>query len=303
MVPLSAGNIGEGCQDGILLLDKPEGMTSNGALQRAKRLLGLKKAGHTGSLDPMATGLLVLLFGEATKIAHFILNADKVYRARFRLGIRTNTGDREGEVVGRAPVQVTAEQVAAVLQRFRGSIDQVPPMFSAIKQGGKPLYILARQGVEVAREARRVEIYRLDLLELGADHMDLEIASSKGTYIRSLAMDIGEALGCGAHVETLRRLATGPFRVDEACRLEDLAEMREAGRCPLLPTDRALGHLPAVSLTEGTAYYLLQGQAVLVPRLPPPGEVRLYGPGDRFLGLGEVLDDGRVAPRRLLRVK
>lgn len=290
------------CRDGILLLDKPAGLTSNAALQRAKRIMGSKKAGHTGSLDPIATGLLVLLFGEATKVSDYILNADKSYRATLRLGQTTTTGDSEGEILTERPVRVEREQLLAVLRQFMGEIAQIPPMYSAIKQGGRPLYELARKGVEVAREPRRVRIDRLDLLAWEGDWLELDIVCSKGTYIRSLAMDIGEALGCGAYVQALRRVQTGPFDVRDALTLEALAVSREAGECPLQPMDLALSYLPAVTLTENTAYYLLQGQGVVVAHAPAPGQIRLYGPEHKFLGLGEVLEDGRVAPRRLMSV-
>ncbi|WP_028989252.1 tRNA pseudouridine(55) synthase TruB [Thermithiobacillus tepidarius DSM 3134] len=288
------------CTDGILLLDKPEGVSSNAALQQAKRLLRLKKAGHTGSLDPLATGLLPLCFGEATKFSQFLLDADKVYRARFRLGSTTTTGDAEGEVLERRPVRVDAAQVEHALAAFRGEILQVPPMYSALKQQGRPLYEIARQGGTVERAPRRVQISRYELLALHGDELEVEVACSKGTYIRSLAVDLGEALGCGAHVSALRRLASGPFRIEQALTLETLAAELERGACPLLPADQALGHLPAAALGDSSAAYLLLGQAVTAPRGLPSGLVRLYGPGGRFLGLGAVLDDGRVAPRRLI---
>ena len=291
------------CQHGLLLLDKPAGLTSNAALQRAKRLLGIKKAGHTGSLDPIATGLLVLLFGEATKVSDYILNADKSYRATLRLGQTTTTGDSEGKILEERPVTVSAERVRAVLPQFLGEIAQIPPMYSAIKQGGKPLYELARKGLEVERAARRVRIDALDLISLDGDRLVLDVRCSKGTYIRSLAVDIGAALGCGAHVEGLRRTSTGPFDIAQALTLGELAEVLGRGECPLKAMDLALEYLPAVTLTENTAYYLRQGQGVVVAHAPSSlGRIRLYGPGDQFLGLGEVMDDGKVAPRRLMSV-
>ena len=291
------------CQHGLLLLDKPAGLTSNAALQRAKRLLGIKKAGHTGSLDPIATGLLVLLFGEATKVSDYILNADKSYRATLRLGQTTTTGDSEGKILEERPVTVSAERVRAVLPQFLGEIAQIPPMYSAIKQGGKPLYELARKGLEVERAARRVRIDALDLISLDGDRLVLDVRCSKGTYIRSLAVDIGAALGCGAHVEGLRRTSTGPFDIAQALTLGELAEVLGRGECPLKAMDLALEYLPAVTLTENTAYYLRQGQGVVVAHAPSSlGRIRLYGPGEQFLGLGEVMDDGKVAPRRLMSV-
>lgn len=290
------------CQHGLLLLDKPAGLTSNAALQRAKRILGIKKAGHTGSLDPIATGLLVLLFGEATKVSDYILNADKSYRATIRLGQTTTTGDREGEILEERSVSVTADQVQAILPRFLGEIAQIPPMYSAIKQGGKPLYELARKGIEVQRAPRQVRIDALRMVALSDLHLVLDVDCAKGTYIRSLATDIGLALGCGAHVEELRRTLTGPFDIQDAVTLDSLAEMQQRGECPLKAMDLALKYLPAVTLTENTAYYLRQGQGVVVAHAPALGRIRLYGPGAQFLGLGEVMDDGKVAPRRLMSV-
>ncbi|MDA8152707.1 tRNA pseudouridine(55) synthase TruB [Acidithiobacillus ferridurans] len=290
------------CQHGLLLLDKAAGLTSNAALQRAKRLLGLKKGGHTGSLDPIATGLLVLLFGEATKVSDYILNADKSYRATLRLGQTTTTGDSEGSVLEERPVAVSEAQVRAVLPQFLGEIAQIPPMYSAIKQGGRPLYELARKGLEVERAPRQVRIDALDLVSLDGDRLVLDVRCSKGTYIRSLAVDIGAALECGAHVEELRRTSTGPFDVAQALTLEGLADVLGRGECPLKAMDLALEYLPAVTLTENTAYYLRQGQGVVVAHAPPLGRIRLYGPGEQFLGLGEVMDDGKVAPRRLMSV-
>lgn len=290
------------CQHGLLLLDKPEGLTSNAALQRAKRILGVKKAGHTGSLDPIATGLLVLLFGEATKVSDYILNADKSYRATLLLGQTTSTGDREGEILEDKPVAVNRADVEAILPRFLGEIAQIPPMYSAIKQGGKPLYELARKGIEVERAPRQVRIDGLRLVALSDKRLVVDVDCSKGTYIRSLAMDLGAALGCGAHVEELRRTVTGPFRIEDALTLDALAESQQKGECPLKAMDLALEYLPAVTLTENTAYYLRQGQGVVVAHAPSLGRIRLYGPGAQFLGLGEVMDDGKVAPRRLMSV-
>ncbi len=291
-----------GCANGILLLDKEEGLTSNAALQRARRLMGSRKAGHTGTLDPYATGLLVLLFGEATKVSDYVLNADKRYRAVLCLGQETNTGDREGDVVSSAAVETDAADIERALSLFRGPISQVPPMFSAIKHEGQPLYRLARRGIEVERPARDVEIYSLELVSWAGDRMVLDIHCSKGTYIRTLAQDIGRALGCGAHIAALRRLSAGSFTVDAAYTLAELEAALARGECPLETMDLALSYLPAVTLSESTAYYVRQGQGVVVAHAPPPGRIRLYGPEAQFLGLGEVLDDGKVAPRRLMGV-
>lgn len=290
------------CSDGILLLDKPAGISSNAALQRAKRIMGVRKAGHTGTLDPFATGLLILLFGQATKVSDYLLNADKRYRATLQLGQETNTGDREGEVVASGSVDFDQTQLDVALSRFRGRISQIPPMFSAIKRDGQPLYRLARKGVEIEREARSVEIYSLDLLSWAGEELVLDIHCSKGTYVRSLAQDLGRLLGCGAHIRELRRLSSGSFSIDAAYDLDRLAAAREADQCPLQAMDLALQDLPAVTLTENTAYYVRQGQGVVIAHAPAPGRIRLYGPQAQFLGLGEVMEDGKVAPRRLMGV-
>ncbi len=290
------------CNDGILLLDKTVGLSSNAALQRAKRIMGIRKAGHSGTLDPFATGLLVLLFGQATKVSAYLLNADKRYRAVLHLGQETSTGDREGEIQATGPIQFDHDMLEQALSRFRGAIQQIPPMFSAIKQGGQPLYRLARKGVEVERAARSVHIYALECVEWTGEYLTVDIHCSKGTYIRSLAQDLGRVLGCGAHIEELRRLSSGPFQIAEAYTLEGLAAALEQGDCPLQAMDLALGDLPAVTLTENTAYYVKQGQGVVIAHAPPPGQIRLYGPQSQFLGVGEVMDDGKVAPRRLMGV-
>ena len=292
---------------GILLLDKPVGISSNAALQRAKRIYQARKAGHTGNLDMLASGLLPVCFGEATKISGFLLDAHKRYRTQCRLGITTTTADAEGEVVERRPVQgIDASRVQAVLAQFRGRIEQVPPMHSAIKHRGQPLYKLAHRGLSIERQPRPVTIFELELLCLDGDLLELEIACSKGTYVRTLAEDIGEALGCGAHVTALRRLAAGPFDVSGAVGLERLEELAAQGLEVLdgilLSVDAALANKPDVALTEDASYYLRRGQAVMVPHAPTQGWVRLYDARRRFLGVGEVLDDGRIAPRRLLRV-
>lgn len=289
---------------GVLLLDKPVGLTSNGALQAAKRLLNACKAGHTGSLDPIATGLLPLCFGDATRLSQFLLESDKRYWTVFRLGVSTTTHDSEGDVTQTREVKVARADVERVLPRFRGMISQVPPMYSAIKHGGQPLYKLARAGQEVEREPRGVMVHELQLLEFEGDRLTFDIRCSKGTYIRTLAHDIGEALGCGAHVVELRRLAVGGFQVDQAvtlATLEAMATPQERAQ-RLLPLDTVLGGMPDVHLTALAAHYLRQGQSVSLQHGRKPGWVRLYEGESRFLGLGQVLDDGRVAPRRLLGV-
>jgi len=296
---------------GILLLDKPAGMTSNGALQRAKRLYKAAKAGHTGSLDPLATGLLPLCFGEATKFSQFLLDADKRYLATVTLGATTDTGDADGKVVKTAAVGTYSDaDIERILDRFRGDIDQTPSMYSAVKMNGKPLYKLARQGIEVERKSRLVRIYRLDKAGLEDDRLELDIRCSKGTYIRCLAEDIGEALGCGGHISRLRRLKSGPFHADETHTLDELESVRESGGMAgldalLLPASAAVQDWPVVELPELTASYFVQGQPVQISHAPTEGWVRIFSESDearasQFLGVGEILGDGRVAPRRLV---
>ena len=292
--------------NGILLLDKPSGMTSNEALQKVKWLYFARKAGHTGSLDPLASGMLPICLGEATKVSGFLLDADKRYWVRCKLGERTATGDAEGEVLETRPVgELDAVQVEAVLARFRGTIEQVPPMYSALKHEGQRLYKLARQGVEVERQPRQVEIHELQLLALEGDSMDILVHCSKGTYVRTLVEDIGEALGCGAHVAGLRRTAVGPYQEDQMVTMERLEQLREQDKAALddllLPVESALVQWPDVELTPDAAFYLQQGQPVLVPHAPTRGWVRLYERGHRFIGMGQILDDGRVAPKRLMK--
>jgi tRNA pseudouridine55 synthase len=291
--------------DGILLLDKPGGMSSNAALQKVRYLLRAKKGGHTGSLDPLATGLLPLCFGQATKVSGFLLDADKRYRVLIRLGKTTTTGDREGEVLETRPFDhVSRPQVEAALADFRGEIKQVPPMYSALKHQGQRLYQLARQGVEVERPARTVHIYDLTLVDFTSGRVELDVHCSKGTYVRSLAEDLGETLGCGAHVEELRRTGLGPFDAGRMLTLSQIealtADGADALGAALLPVDRALEGWPAVELGQDAAFYIRQGQAVFCAQGPAGGLVRIYGPGSAFIGMGEVLDDGRLTPKRLL---
>lgn len=297
--------------NGILVLDKPQGLSSNEALQRVKRLFNASKAGHTGSLDPLATGVLPLCFGEATKLSQFLLDSDKRYRVLIKLGVRTDTGDAEGKIIASIEEGETAEisrdQIEDALAKFDGVIDQVPPMYSAIKQQGVPLYKLAREGKEVERASRQVTIYSIDLLGFGDWELKLEVSCSKGTYIRTLADDLGELLGCGAHVKELRRLQAGSFDEAVCVSLERLEELRQASDKDdytsideyLQPMDRAVADLPEVKLPDITAGWIKQGQPVLVRHLPEEGLVRLYQ-GDIFIGIGNILDDGRVAPRRMI---
>jgi tRNA pseudouridine55 synthase len=291
--------------NGILLLDKPVGISSNDALQRVKHLFHAQKAGHTGSLDPLASGLLPLCFGIATRLSAFLLDADKHYEVRVRLGETTTTGDAEGEVLERRPVEgIGREQIEAVLPRFTGVIAQVPPMYSAIKHKGERLYKLAREGIEVEREPREITIHAMRLGEVEGEEFDLYVHCSKGTYVRTLAEDIGEALGCGAHVVALRRSGVGPYAGHPMVSMAQIEQAAAEGNAALdallLPVDTALGDWPAVHLNADASYYLKMGQPVVVPRAPTEGWVRLYEEPDRFIGVGQVLDDGRIAPKRLL---
>ena len=291
---------------GIVVLDKPAGMSSNAALQQVKRLFNANKAGHTGSLDPAATGVLPVCLGEATKVSGYLLDSDKAYRVVVKLGVRTDSGDTEGEVVEERPVPALDEAlVESVLASFRGEIEQVPPMYSALKRDGQPLYKLARQGIEVEREPRAVTIHELKLLAFDADTLTLDVRCSKGTYIRTLAEDIGGSLGCGAHVFALRRTSAGPFDLGQAHTLEALEALKQESFAALdnilLPIEQALADWPRISLSSDLAYHLKRGQAVLVPKAPTQGLVSLFGGEEqRFIGIGYILDDGRVAPKRLM---
>lgn len=300
--------------NGILLVDKPLGISSNACLQRAKWLYRSAKAGHTGALDPLATGVLPLCFGEATKVSQFLLEADKRYLTRVKLGERTNTADSEGEIIASHPVaDVSRDDVVKALSQFRGEIIQVPPMYSALKHQGQPLYKLARAGQEVDRKCRNVTVYELILHEFHNDgqeaSLELEIHCSKGTYVRTIADDLGQLLGCGGHVTALRRLQAGVFGIAGCVTLDSLQriadEQGEEGLdALLLVPDQAIEHLPAITLSEECAGFVRQGQAVTVRPLPTlQGDdtlVRLYE-DQEFFGIGAVLDDGRVAPRRLMR--
>lgn len=295
--------------NGILLLDKPCQITSNAALQIVKRLFGARKAGHTGSLDPLATGMLPICFGEATKFSQFLLEADKSYRVTAKLGVTTTTGDAEGEIVTERTVENFSQQrINEVLDSFKGEIQQVPSMYSALKHQGRPLYELARQGITIERAARPVTIYDLNLVSQTTDTLTLDITCSKGTYVRTLVEDIGSVLGCGAHVIALRRLTTSSFNEGEMISLAEIEKLAEKGDfklldAHLLPTDAAVGDLPAVNISEAGSYYLLRGQPIILPRAPASGFVKLFLSQNRFLGIGEILSDGRIAPRRLVSSK
>lgn len=295
--------------NGILIVDKPPLLTSNAALQQAKRLYFAAKAGHTGSLDPLATGVLPLCFGEATKFSQYLLDADKAYRTTIVLGVATASGDADGEVIARADASgITRAMVEQALPAFRGDITQVPSMFSALKLNGQPLYKLARQGIEVERASRCVTVHENVLEDFRAGpqpEVDLFVRCSKGTYIRSIAEDLGKALGCGGHVSRLRRTQAGPYSEADAVTMPRLQELREREAFDeldalLLPMTSALGHLPQIAVSGDTAYYFRQGQAVRAPHLPLDGMVCLTGDDGEFIGVGEILDDGRVTPRRLI---
>jgi tRNA pseudouridine55 synthase len=297
---------GERDISGILLLDKPGGITSNSALQGVKRLFRARKAGHTGSLDPLATGLLPVCLGEATKLSGYLLEADKCYRTLIRLGVTTSTGDAEGEPLAvRDCAAVDRARVDAAVARFTGAIEQTPPMHSAIKQNGIPLYKLAHQGIAVERLPRDVVIHAIEVLRFEGDRLELDVRCSKGTYIRVLAEDIGAALGCGAHVAALRRTGVGSFDTRRMVSLDTLQELAAGGTAALdahlVSMEEALMHWPDVRLAPDVAFFLRRGQAVFVPHAPSRGLVRIYArEEDRFLGIGHILEDGRVAPKRLV---
>ncbi|MEW6293603.1 MAG: tRNA pseudouridine(55) synthase TruB [Pseudomonadota bacterium] len=285
--------------DGVLLLDKPPGMSSNAALQKARWLFNAEKAGHTGTLDPMATGLLPLCFGEATKFSSTLLDADKTYEATVKLGIVTDTCDAEGRMLATHPVNVNEAGVRAVLSRFTGAIEQVPPMHSALKRDGVPLYELARKGIEVERAARQVTIHAIELLAWRGDSFDLRVACSKGTYIRTLAADIGSALGCGAHLAALRRTRVGSLDIAQAVTLETIeAKAGELRDSLLQPTDALLVDIPAMHLNHLEAARILQGQPIRRDGMPS-SQVRLFAT-QGFIGLGEVSEDGWLKPKRLI---
>lgn len=286
---------------GVLLLDKPHGFSSNQALQKAKWLLQAAKAGHTGTLDPLATGLLPLCFGEATKFAHYLTEADKTYVATLKLGVTTNTGDAEGEVLSVQPVNVTQLQFEQAAKKFIGEISQVPPMYSALKHEGKALYEYARAGVEIERKARTVQIHDIKLESSQGDVAEITVTCSKGTYIRTLAEDIGKLLGCGAHLIGLRRTATAGYKIAQTITLEQFESLTMAQRdAILLPPDSAVEYLPTVVLDADSTYYLQQGQAVWQSGKIPHGLLRLYSEDQQFLGLGELQSDGKIAPKRLI---
>ena len=292
--------------NGILLLDKPIGPSSNRALQTVKHLYHAAKAGHTGSLDPLASGLLPICFGEATKFSQYLLDADKTYTVKAQLGVRTTTSDAEGEVVATKDVpELTLTDLEHALEPFRGTIMQIPSMYSALKYQGKPLYKYAREGVEVPRTERTIQVYQLDLIDYHDHVVTLSIRCSKGTYVRTIVDDLGEALGCGAHVIELRRTSIGDFKESDMITIEQVEQLKNDQQFDvmdalLLPVETAIASLPAVFLHPDLVHYIKQGSPVLVPNVPKGLWLRLHTKEGELIGIGELLDDGRVAPRRLL---
>lgn len=289
--------------NGVLLLDKPIGLSSNKALQQAKFIYKAAKAGHTGSLDPLATGMLPLCFGEATKISAFLLDADKRYQLTVQLGATTTTGDAEGDIVKRGDYSaITLEKIEQALKTFQGDIEQIPPMYSALKHEGQRLYKLARQGVEVERKPRPITIFSTEAEHYSDGVLQMQVHCSKGTYVRTLAEDLGELLACGAHVTQLRRLSVGPYS-GEMVTLDQLEAMRDAPFAELdallLPIESGVADWPDIRLDADAAFYMSQGQPIQVAHAPTEGWVRLYN-SQRFMGVGEIQDDGRIAPRRMI---
>ncbi|QBH95305.1 tRNA pseudouridine(55) synthase TruB [Limnobaculum zhutongyuii] len=297
---------------GVLLLDKPTGIGSNDVLQKVKRIFNANRAGHTGALDPLATGMLPICLGEATKFSQFLLDADKRYRVIARLGQRTDTSDSDGAIISERPVNFTQVQLDSALDTFRGESDQIPSMYSALKYQGRPLYEYARQGIEVPRESRKITVYELKFIRWEGNELELEIHCSKGTYIRTIVDDLGELLGCGAHVIFLRRLNVADYPTERMVTLTQLEQIvnnaQAEERAPaedldplLLPMDSAVADFPEVNLLPVMGVYVKQGQAVQAAGAPRSGLVRItVGDEREFIGVGQIDDDGRVAPRRLV---
>ena len=288
--------------NGVLLLDKPLGFSSNQALQKVKWLYSAAKAGHTGTLDPLATGLLPICLGEATKFAQYVTDADKTYFATIKLGATTTTGDAEGEILTTAPVNVLLEQFQTACLQFIGEISQMPPMYSALKHEGRALYEYAREGVDIERQSRIIHISNITVEKFEADVAQITVVCSKGTYIRTLAEDIGANLGCGAHLIGLRRTETAGYLLSNTVTIEQLETMTiEALQALLLPVDSAIESLPKVILNTDAAFYIMQGQAVWLAGKTPAGDLRLYDEQNNFLGLGFLQEDGKIAPKRLIQ--
>lgn len=289
--------------DGILLLDKPLGYSSNQALQKIKWLFQATKAGHTGTLDPLATGLLPICLGEATKFAQHVTDADKTYIANIKFGVQTTTGDAEGEIVTTKPFSASTAELEQACQQFLGEISQVPPMYSALKHNGKPLYEYARAGIEIERPARQVTITKITLNTLEGSDAVVTVTCSKGTYIRTLAEDIANALDNHAHLTGLRRIETAGYDIANAITLEEVEAMAiEVRDAQLLPVDSAISVLPKVTISADSAFYFKQGQAVWEAGLIPDGELRVYAEDGVFLGLGKLLEDGKITAKRLVHL-
>ena len=303
--------------NGVLLLDKPHGLSSNHALQTVKRIYFAQKAGHTGALDPLATGMLPICLGEGTKFSQYLLDTDKTYQVTAKLGIRTTTSDAGGEVVSEKEVTVSNEQLAQALDTFRGTTQQVPSMYSALKYQGKPLYKYAREGIEVLRESRDITVFSLELLRFEHDEVELNIHVSKGTYIRTIVDDLGELLGCGAHVSHLRRLAVGSYPIDKMITLPELEALLEQAIDQeitpselldplLLPMQSAVTGMPKVYVDDVSANFLRHGNPVRAYKAPPEGSLQVYIGEDEhdenaeFIGVGFINDDGQVAPKRIV---
>ncbi|UJF19701.1 tRNA pseudouridine(55) synthase TruB [Vibrio sp. SS-MA-C1-2] len=298
--------------DGIILLDKPTGITSNDALQKVKRIYFAEKAGHTGALDPLATGMLPLCFGEATKFSQYLLDSDKRYKVVAKLGERTDTSDSDGEIISRRDVKVDRGQLERCIAKFRGETDQIPSMYSALKYQGRPLYEYAREGIEVPRESRKITVYSIELLNFTGDEIEMEVHCSKGTYIRTITDDLGEMLGCGAHVTALRRIGVSNYPMDKVVTLDELEALLEQAKEQdiqpkelldplLLPMDSAVQDLPEVNMLPVLAGYVLNGQPVQISQVPESGLVRMTrGEEHQFIGVGEIDKEGLVAPRRLV---
>jgi tRNA pseudouridine55 synthase len=289
---------------GIVVIDKPTGRSSNHVLQQVKRLFDAKKAGHTGALDPLATGVLPICLGESTKVSSYLLDADKAYQVTCKLGVVTDSGDSDGEVIATADIPEFDEQtIEAILPQFIGELDQVPPMFSALKYQGQPLYKLARQGIEVERKSRRITIYEIELLSVSKDTFTLEVRCSKGTYIRTLVEEISHELGCGGHVSKLRRITAAGYTLQQSISIDELEHIAEQGQqaldALLLPTEDALADWPAIHANEKMVVGLRHGQTIKVEQGYQSANVRLFGPNSEFIGLGEMTEQGVVAPKRV----
>ena len=297
--------------NGIVLLDKPLEISSNQALQQVKRLYFAQKAGHTGALDPLATGMLPICLGEGTKFSQFLLDTDKTYIVTAKLGVRTTTSDADGDVVSEKNVDINEDQLFTAVDKFRGQSKQVPSMFSALKYQGQPLYKYAREGIEVPREARDINVYRLEVLRFEGDEVDMELHVSKGTYIRTIVDDLGELLGCGAHVSMLRRVSVGSYPREKMITIEALEALLQKAKDEdvvpstyldeiLVPMETALEGMPSVEVDASSIMYLRNGNPVQVSGAPISGMVQVYSDSGEFLGVGQINDDGLVAPKRIV---